>query len=78
MRRVITMNMIKEMEQYLEFCKYRKELNRNTLKAYRIDLEQYLSFIKKDFLLKARIGEYITELHKKYKQKTVKRKISQY
>ena len=76
MRRVITMNMIKEMEQYLEFCKYRKELNRNTLKAYRIDLEQYLSFIKKDFLLKARIGEYITELHKKYKQKTVKRKIA--
>lgn len=76
MRRVITINMIKEMEQYLEFCKYRKELNRNTLKAYRIDLEQYLSFIKKDFLLKARIGEYITELHKKYKQKTVKRKIA--
>ena len=70
------MNMIKEMEQYLEFCKYRKELNRNTLKAYRIDLEQYLSFIKKDFLLKARIEEYITELHKKYKQKTVKRKIA--
>lgn len=70
------MNMIKELEQYLEFCKYRKELNRNTLKAYRIDLEQYLSFIKKDFLLKARIGEYITELHKKYKQKTVKRKIA--
>ena len=76
MRRVITMNMIKEMEQYLEFCKYRKELNRNTLKAYRIDLEQYLSFIKKDFLLKTRIEEYITELHKKYKQKTVKRKIA--
>ena len=76
MRRVITMNMIKELEQYLEFCKYRKELNRNTLKAYRIDLEQYLSFIKKDFLLKARIEEYITELHKKYKQKTVKRKIA--
>lgn len=76
MRRVITMNMIKEMEQYLEFCKYRKELNRNTLKAYRIDLEQYLSFIKKDFVLKARIEEYITELHKKYKQKTVKRKIA--
>ena len=41
MRRVITMNMIKEMEQYLEFCKYSKELNRNTLKAYRIDFEQY-------------------------------------
>ena len=42
------MDMIKEMEQYLEFCKYRKELNNNTLKAYRIDLRQYLSFIQKD------------------------------
>ena len=73
---MITVDIIKEMEQYLEFCKYRKELNRNTLKAYRIDLEQYLSFVKKDMLLKAKIEEYITELHKKYKQKTVKRKIA--
>lgn len=70
------MNMIKEMEQYLEFCKYRKELNGNTLKAYRIDLGQYLSYIKEDILSKAKIEEYITELHKKYKQKTVKRKIA--
>ena len=76
MRRVIIVDIIKEMEQYFEFCKYRKELNRNTLKAYRIDLEQYLSFVKKDMLLKAKIEEYITELHKKYKQKTVKRKIA--
>ena len=68
------MDVRKEMEQYLEFCKYRKELNGNTLKAYRIDLKQYLSYIKKDILLKGKIEEYITELHKKYKQKTVKRK----
>lgn len=70
------MDVRKEMEQYLEFCKYRKELNGNTLKAYRIDLKQYLSYIKKDILLKGKIEEYITELHKKYKQKTVKRKIA--
>lgn len=70
------MDMIKEMEQYLEFCQYRKELNKNTLKAYRIDLEQYLSYIKEDILSKVKIEEYITELHKKYKQKTVKRKIA--
>lgn len=72
----INMDMIKEMEQYLEFCQYRKELNKNTLKAYKIDLEQYLSYVKKDVLLKPKIEEYITELHKKYKQKTVKRKIA--
>lgn len=68
--------MIQEMVQYLEFCQYRKELNKNTLKAYRIDLEQYLSYIKEDILSKTKIEEYITELHKKYKQKTVKRKIA--
>ena len=70
------MDIKQEMEQYLEFCQYRKELNRNTLKAYRIDLEQYLCYIDKDILLKSRIEEYITQLHKKYKQKTVKRKIA--
>ena len=70
------MDMKKEMEQYLEFCRYRKELNGNTLKAYRIDLKQYLSYIKEDILLKAKIEDYITQLHKKYKQKTVKRKIA--
>ena len=50
------MDMIKEMEQYLEFCKYRKELNNNTLKAYRIDLRQYLSFIQKDIYLRSNEG----------------------
>ena len=69
------MDMMQEMGRYLEFCQYRKELNPNTLKAYRIDLKQYLSYIQNDILLKSKIEEYITELHKKYKQKTVKRKI---
>ncbi len=70
------MDMIKAMEQYLEFCKYRKELNSNTLKAYRIDLRQYLMFVQKNICLKSKIEEYITELHRKYKQKTIKRKIA--
>lgn len=70
------MDMMQEMGRYLEFCQYRKELNPNTLKAYRIDLKQYLSYIQNDILLKSKIEEYITELHKKYKQKTVKRKIA--
>ena len=33
------MNMHDEVTRYLDFCQYRKELNRNTLKAYRIDLD---------------------------------------
>jgi len=41
------MDMTKELKKYLEYCQYRKELNANTLKAYRIDLSQYLSYVKK-------------------------------
>ena len=70
------MEIREEMEQYLEFCQYRKELSKNTVKAYRIDLEQFLHYVKEDALLRSKIEAYITELHKKYKQKTVKRKIA--
>ena len=70
------MNLLTELQKYLEYCEYRKELSHNTLKAYRIDLRQYISFIGGDFLQKPRIEEYITKLHKEFKQKTVKRKIA--
>ena len=61
---------------YLEYCEYRKELDKKTIKAYRIDLHQYFAFICCDEPDKEKIEGYITELHKKYKQKTVKRKIA--
>lgn len=63
---------------YLEHCRYRKRLDTKTLKAYRIDLEQYHSFCSKtpDCLSKEMIDNYITHLHKHYKSKTVKRKIA--
>lgn len=65
-----------KLVSYLEYCEYRKELDKNTIKAYRIDLCQYFAFICCDEPNKEKIEEYITELHKKYKQKTVKRKIA--
>lgn len=61
---------------YFEYCKYRKELDEKTLKAYRIDLRQYFEFVACEEPDKEKIEAYITELHKKYKQKTVKRKIA--
>lgn len=70
------MDMTKEVKKYLEYCQYRKELNGNTLKAYRIDLAQYISYLGEDVLVKSKIEEYITKLHKDYRQKTVKRKIA--
>lgn len=65
-----------QVKKYLEYCEFRKELNGNTLKAYRIDLKQFFEYTMEDFPGKEQIEDYITELHKKFRQKTVKRKIA--
>ena len=65
-----------KLAAYLEYCEYRKELDRKTLKAYRSDLRQYFEYICVDEPDKEKIEEYVTHLHKSYKQKTVKRKIA--
>jgi integrase/recombinase XerD len=70
------MNYNEQVKKYLEYCEFRKELDWNTLKAYRIDLKQFFEFTQEDMPEKNKIENYITELHKKYKQKTIKRKIA--
>lgn len=64
--------------EYLEYCQYRKRLDFKTLKAYRIDLYQYLNFSSQAAqpLSKETLDCFITGLHKEYKPKTVKRKIA--
>lgn len=64
------------VKKYLDYCEFRKELDKKTLKAYRIDLRQYFDFLESDNPQKEEIEEYITNLHKNFKQKTVKRKIA--
>lgn len=69
--------MLKErVKPYLEYCEYRKELDAKTLKAYRIDLTQFFEYFRTGEPSKETIEEYITALHKTYKQKTIKRKIA--
>ena len=75
-RRERKMRLQDKLVSYLEYCTYRKELDQKTVKAYRIDLNQYFTFVACEEPDKEKIEEYITELHKKYKQKTVKRKIA--
>lgn len=70
------MNVQERVNAYLDYCEYRKELDEKTLKAYRIDLRQFFEFVQLLQPEKDRIEEYITGLHKKYKQKTVKRKLA--
>ncbi len=64
--------------EYIEYCEYRKRLDRKTLKAYRIDLKQYANYLQNisEFYFKDNLDKYITLLHKQYKPKTVKRKIA--
>lgn len=67
------------ISDYLEYCKYRKNLNVKTTKAYRIDLHQYLDYVNlcgDNGLQRGTLDVYITELHKKYKPKSIKRKIA--
>lgn len=71
-------NLQKEVEDYLQDCRYRKELNPKTLKAYQIDLGQFMQFLeeKKYKADKEGITSYLFHLHDTYKQKTTKRKIA--
>lgn len=64
--------------EYLEYCKYRKRLDSKSLKAYRIDLNQYASYScsLQNYLSRNTLDSFITTLHKQYKPKTVKRKIA--
>lgn len=70
------MNLQKKLPFYLEYCEFRKELDAKTLKAYRIDLRQYFEQVGCGQPEKSEIEDYITNLHKRYKQKTIKRKIA--
>jgi len=70
------MDIKSKVQPYLEFCQYRKELSVKTLKAYRVDLRQFFEFMKEEEPDKVNIEEYITKLHKEFKQGTVKRKIA--
>lgn len=68
-----------QIEKYLEYCKYQKRLDSKTLRAYRIDLNQFYEYVRPIdiFEVTSEILEgFITNLHQKYKPKTAKRKIA--
>lgn len=72
-------NLQKNLTNYLEYCKYQKRLDSKTLKAYRIDLTQFISQLPVNNILEITsdiLENFIAQLHQKYKPKTVKRKIA--
>lgn len=71
-------NLQKWAEQYLTACKYQKGLDTKTIKAYRIDLSQFILFAGRGEtnLTRSSMMEYISDLHQKYKPRTIRRKIA--
>lgn len=65
-----------EFRSYLIYCKKQKKLSEHTLKAYRIDLTQFLTFKEKQSIEKENLKYYIIHLHEKFKPKTIRRKIA--
>ncbi len=73
-----------QIQSYLLFCEKQKNLSHNSIRAYKIDMQQFIDFIKgyssdvntirdiNKFLLK----DYIKSLLLAYKPKTCKRKIA--
>ena len=67
----------KHVENYLNYCQCQKRLTGKTLKAYRIDLNQFYTYMQfKNLKNKKDISVYIQQLHTTYKPRTVKRKIA--
>lgn len=64
-----------QIPAFLNYCRYRKSLNNKTIKAYSIDLNQFLDY-SESIYDKESICNYISYLHKVFKPKTAKRKIA--
>ena len=70
-------NLKQTIDNYLVYCESQKKLNAKSIKAYTIDLEQLRRYIVSENIPgKTELSAYITELHKTYLPKTVKRKIA--
>lgn len=71
------MNKKKMIEKYFKDCILRKRLNGKTIKAYRIDLDQFFKYVGDSFVDLDKVNEYIYYINTKYeKPRTVKRKIA--
>jgi len=73
------MNTLKNLiSEYLEHCEIRKELDRKTIKAYRIDLRQFSDSMQvhDNYTDKNALNDYISNVHKQFQPKTTKRKIA--
>ena len=68
---------IQWMNYYLEYCKKQKNLNDKTIKAYRIDLKQFIHFLEAKGLeiSTQSVRAFVMFLHDGYQVRSIKRKI---
>ncbi len=72
-------NLQTHINNYLTFCEFQKRLDAKTLKAYRIDLKQFITHTPSNDISEINpdiLETFIIILHQQYKPKTVKRKIA--
>lgn len=71
-------NLTKFIDKYLIHCEVEKGLTTKTLKAYKIDLQQFSDYISQRQVEcnKETLQDYLVFLNKKYKVKSVKRKLA--
>lgn len=72
-------NLQTHISSYLEYCLAQKRLDEKTIKAYRIDLIQFYNEISISDPCKIApydLEKYIEKMHRKYKPKSVRRKIA--
>ena len=62
------------VDDFFNYCQFHKKLSNKTIRAYKIDMTQYRNF--SNDLSKVSLWNYIEYLNKRYKPKTVKRKIA--
>lgn len=68
-----------EVNEYLKYCDLQKNLDAKSIKAYRIDLEQFVQYIQGqeiDSITKSNMEDYLFVIESKWKISTVKRKIT--
>ena len=61
---------------YLEVGEYEKQLSPDTIKAYRIDLRQFLEFSGDDWPGKSVLNQYIKHINQTFAPRSVKRKLA--
>ena len=61
---------------YLEFGEYEKQLSPDTIKAYRIDLRQFLEFTGGDWPDRNVLNQYIKHINQTFAPRSVRRKLA--